>query len=74
MRFKVDFLNDATDERRSIIAALSAEECRSIDAMRPKAGTEQTDLVARSMAMRAAYSEVPLGFRHTGPPQFVSVH
>ena len=67
MRFSIEFANPA-GERRSIVAALSAEQCRSIDGIRNTGGDEQADLVAKCYALRSAYGEVPKGFSHTAPP------
>ena len=66
MRFSVEFENEA-GERRTIIAALSAEEVRSVDAVRAL-GKEGADY-AQAYALQGAYREVPKGFLHTQPPE-----
>jgi hypothetical protein len=71
MRFSVEF-ESPTGEPRSVVVALSAEECRSIADLRQREGEEQADLIARSMAMRAAYGEIARGFVHVGPPLYLS--
>jgi len=71
MRFTCNFLNPDTDERKSIVAALSAAECRSIDSLRKHKGGETAEVHAQAYALRHAYSEVPDGFRHVEPPALV---
>ena len=71
MKFSVEFESPA-GEQRSIIVALSAEECRSVADLRQREGEEQADLISRCGAMRAAYREVPRGFFHIKPPIHLS--
>ena len=68
MRFSCEFENQHTGECKTIVAALSLLECRSIESLRKHKGSETADVTAQAYALRRAYSELPAGFRHTEPP------
>jgi hypothetical protein len=71
MRFNCEFEHQDTGECKTIVAALSLMECRSIESLRKHKGSETADVTAQAYALKRAYSEVPLGFRHTEPPSLV---
>ena len=72
MKFACKFCNADTDESRTIIAALSAREVESVDALARAKGTETSNAVALEYALRAAYREVPKGFVHLEPPALIA--
>jgi len=74
MRFTCEFFNPDREEAKAVTVALTAAECESVNGIRDEQGEECADLIAKSFAMKHAYSEIPRGFTHTAPPQFVPVH
>src|SRR5258708_38838598 len=71
MKFACKFVNADTDESRTVIAALSAREVESVDALVRAKGTETSSAVALEYALRAVYREVPKGFVHVEPPALI---
>lgn len=71
MRFTCHFEHQFTGERKTIVAALSQAECRSLDDLRRHEGCETADVTAEAFALRKCYSEVPRGFLHTEPPKLM---
>jgi hypothetical protein len=71
MRYQCQFEHRATGECKTVVASLSAEECRSIESLRRHKGNETADVTAEAYALRKAYSEVPAGFLHSEAPQQV---
>jgi hypothetical protein len=67
MRFNCTFEHRDTGERKTVPVALSAEEVRSVEAVR--ALGDYAVLFAEAYALSHAYREVPRGFLHTEPPQ-----
>jgi hypothetical protein len=47
MRFNCHFENPNTDERKSVVVALSSRECESVESLRKREGTDHADLIAR---------------------------
>ncbi|OAF17854.1 hypothetical protein [Bradyrhizobium neotropicale] len=71
MRYSCHFLHEASDERRTIIAALTLAECLSVDSLRKHKGATTADTVAAAYALRHAYAELPKGFLHVSPPELI---
>jgi hypothetical protein len=67
MKFSCSFINPDTDERKSIPVALTAQEVKSVEAVR--AVGKDADLYAQALALRHSYREVPMGFLHTQAPE-----
>jgi hypothetical protein len=68
MRFNCDFQNPNTGECRTVPVALTAEQVRSVQAIR---AAGDAGLLAAAYALNHAYREVPKGFLHTEPPRVV---
>jgi hypothetical protein len=66
MRFNCEFEHRNTGERKTVIAALSAEEVRAVESL-----TEHVEVKAMAYALRHAYAEVPTGFLHLKPPELI---
>ena len=67
MKFSCSFINPDTDERKSIPVSLTAQEVKSVEAVR--AVGKDGDLYAQAYALRHAYRDVPKGFLHTQAPE-----
>jgi hypothetical protein len=67
MRYSCTFEHPYTGERKTVPVALSAEEVRSVDALRARG--DDAVLFAEAYALNHAYREVPKGFLHTEPPK-----
>jgi hypothetical protein len=67
MKFNCPFSNPDTGEHKTIPVALTAQQVRSVEAVRAlgKDGT----VYARAYALQHAYREVPRDFVHSEPPQ-----
>ena len=72
MRFACNFQHPGTGERKTVPVALTAEQVKSVEAVR-MAMAGDASLLAQAMALNHAYREVPKGFLHTEPPKVVSV-
>jgi hypothetical protein len=66
MRFSCEFEHRDTGEYKSVVAALTAEEVRSVKSL-----TENVEVVAMAYALKRAYAEVPKGFLHSKPPELI---
>jgi hypothetical protein len=66
MRYNCEFEHKDTGECKTVIAALSAEEVRSVESL-----TDHADLYAFAYALRHAYAAVADGFLHTKPPELI---
>jgi hypothetical protein len=66
MRYNCCFEHKDSGACKSVVAALTAEEVRSVESL-----TENADIVAMAYALRHAYREVPQGFLHTEPPALI---
>ena len=66
MRFNCDFEDPRTGECKTVVAALSAEEVRSVESL-----TAHADMPAEAYALRHAYSDVPKGFLHSKRPELI---
>jgi hypothetical protein len=67
MKFNCPFSNPDTGEHKTILVALTAQQVRSVEAVRAL-GKDGTDY-AHSYALQQAYREVPRGFAHSEPPK-----
>jgi hypothetical protein len=67
MRFSCEFEHRDTGEHKTIPVALTAEQVRSVEAIR---GGDAA-LLAMAYALNHAYREVPKGFLHTQPPEMI---
>jgi hypothetical protein len=67
MKFSCMFLNRDTDERKTVPVSLTAQEVKSVEAVR--AVGKDADLYAQALALRHSYREVPRGFLHIQPPE-----
>jgi hypothetical protein len=63
-RFAIDFAHPADIEatRKTIVVALSDDECRYVRHYRGPA--EQLDVETKAMALRHAYRTAPAGYMH----------
>ena len=66
MQYTCNFLNPDTDEGKTVISTLSAEEVRSVQCL-----TEHADMHAMAYALWHAYAAVAKGFLHTEPPELI---
>lgn len=73
MRYTCEFEHQDTGECKTVFASLSLVECRSIEGLCKRKGSETADVTAEAYALRKAYSEVLDGFRHTAPPTLTLV-
>jgi hypothetical protein len=69
MRYSCSFQHRDTGECKIIPVALTAEQVRSIEAIRARG--DDAVLFAEAYALQHAYREVPAGFLHTEPPKVV---
>ncbi len=72
MKFSIPFKN-LNGESKIITAALSAREVESVESLRRAKGEDKANEVASAYALRAAYCEVPRGYKHSQPPTLVAV-
>ena len=70
MRFSCEFEHRDTGEHKTIPVALTAEQVKSVEAIR---ATCDAALLAMAYALNHAYREVPKRFLHTEPPKVVPV-
>jgi hypothetical protein len=68
MNFNCEFEHLDTGESKTIVSTLSTEEVQSVEAL-----TKDAEVIAMAMALRHAYAEVPIGFRHTKPPTLIQL-
>jgi hypothetical protein len=72
MKFSCNFLNEKTDERKSLVVALTTRESESVESLRKHEGSVMADITAQCYALRHAYREIdPHSFHHIEPPQEV---
>jgi hypothetical protein len=69
VRYNCDFEHRDTGEHKTIPVALTAEQVKSVEAIRGAA--DQATVLAMAYALNHAYREVPHGFLHTKPPELI---
>jgi hypothetical protein len=68
VKFNCEFEHRSTGARKTIVAALSAEQIKSVEAI---CTADQATVLAMAYALNHAYREVPHGFLHTKPPELI---
>jgi len=68
VRYSCDFEHRDTGARKTIVAALSAEQIKSVEAI---CTADQAAVLAMAYALNKAYREVPKGFLHSRPPELI---
>jgi hypothetical protein len=69
MKFNCPFSNPDTGEHKTIPVALTAQQVKSVEAVR--ALGKDGNVYAQAYALQQAYREVGPGFVHSEPPQLM---